>query len=104
VALVVPVTGALVLDGGDPGHVVDLLGAIEGRDPEPEIPDHMQAVLGQQIEDRRKSGAVAVDDRRISVGQGRAVKVPISNALVTGQILGFDVQSATTPPRDRDAG
>jgi hypothetical protein len=64
----------------------------------------VQAVLGQQIEDRRKSGAVAVDDRRISVGQGRAVKVPISNALVTGQILGFDVQSATTPPRDRDAG
>src|SRR6202044_1352411 len=60
---------ALVLNGRHPGHVGHVPGAVQGRDPEPEVAHDMQVLGFQGVEYGRQEGAVAVDDGHVRMGK-----------------------------------
>src|SRR5689334_24649894 len=60
-----------MLYGGNPGHIMNPLCAVQGRNPDSEIPHYLEACRVHRVEQRRERAAVTIDDGWISVREQR---------------------------------
>jgi len=81
-----------MLYGGNPGHIMNPLCAVQGRNPDSEIQHYLEACRVHRVEQRRERAAVTIDDWWISAREQCLPSLGPWRGRVDGRALWFDVE------------